>query len=236
MSLWKKFTKLSIVLSTVTLAACSTTNTFTTQVNVFQDWPSDAQGKTYAFTKNVEQNLELKTYADAIAQQMWRTGLSLATQPQRAQYLVDFDVRVEEREQIVQDTYYQDPWMFSPYFGWSNFGWGGGPWYGGMSMMYSPRVATYPVRYNRYALDLKIATKQGKPVYQATALADSSRSMLSQVMPYLAASVLDDFPLANGQVKQVTFDIDASNKARIPTKVEAKPKQKASVTTDKLFL
>lgn len=97
-----------------------------------------------------------------------------------------------------------------------------------MSMMYSPRVATYPVRYNRYSLDLKIATKQGKPVYQATAVADSSRSVLSQVMPYLAASVLDDFPMANGQVKQITFDVDASNKARIPT--QKAPSRTSSTT------
>lgn len=227
MSFWKKLTRISLGISVMALAACSTTNTFTTQVNVFQDWPSDAQGKTYAFAKNIEQNLELKSYADTIAQQMWRTGLSLATNPQRAHYLLDFALRIEEREQIVQDVY-NDPWMFSPYFGWSNFGWGGGPWYGGMSMMYSPRVATYPVRYNRYSLDLKIATKQGKPVYQATAVADSSRSVLSQVMPYLAASVLDDFPMANGQVKQITFDVDASNKARIPT--QKAPSRTSSTT------
>lgn len=223
MSFWKKAQRISITLSVLALAACSTTNTFTTQVNVFQDWPSDAQGKTYTFAKNVEQNLELKSYADIIAQQMWRTGLSLATNPQRAHYLLDFNVRVEEREHIVQDVY-NDPWMFSPYFGWNNFGWGGGPWYGGMSMMYTPRVATYPVRYNRYALDLKINEKAGKPVYQATAVADSSRSALSQVMPYLAASVLEDFPMASGQVKQITYDVDASNKANIPTKQAPKAK------------
>ena len=223
MSFWQKAKRVSLSMSVLALAACSTTNTFTTQVNVFQDWPSNAQGKSYAFSKNIEQNLELKTYADAIAQQMWRTGLEQAINPQRAHYLVDFDVRVEEREQIVQDVY-NDPWMFSPYFGWNNFGWGGGPWYGGMSMMYTPRVSTYPVRYNRYALDLKISEKAGRPVYQATAVADSSRSVLSQVMPFLAASVLDDFPLANGQVKQITFDLDASNKANIPTKHVPKAK------------
>lgn len=220
MSVWKRLTRLSLAIPVLALIGCSTTNTFTTQVNVFQDWPADAQGKTYAFAKEVENNLELKSYADMIAPQMWRTGLSMATVKQRANYLVDFSVGVEERQQLVQEVY-NDPFLFSPFIGWNNFGWGSG-WGGGMSMMYTPRAVSYPVRYNRYTLNLQITDKKGRPVYQAKAVTDSSRSVLSQVMPYLAASVLDDFPSANGQVKEITFDVDASNKANAPTKKENK--------------
>ena len=51
MSFWQKAKRVSLSMSVLALAACSTTNTFTTQVNVFQDWPSNAQGKSYAFSK-----------------------------------------------------------------------------------------------------------------------------------------------------------------------------------------
>ena len=225
MSFFAKTLKLATFLSTIGLAACSSTNTFTTKLNSFQNWPSDAMGKKYVFAQDSSKNLEYKTYADAIAKEMWKTGLSPAATRAQAQYIVDFKLNTELKEKLVQE-YYDEPVIYPSFgFGFGDYGWGySNSMFGGFNIGYAPRVATYPVQFNRYTLALEIKSKSGNPVYQATALADSNKASLMQIFPYLAASVFDNFPGDNGQVRHVEFDIDKSIEQQKPVKYDPNKK------------
>lgn len=218
MSFVAKFFKPVTFLSVIGLAACSSINTFSTKLNSFQNWPSDAVGKKYAFAQDTSKNLEYKTYADAIAKEMWKTGLVPAANKAEAQYIVDFKVNIELKEKLVRE-YYDEPVIYPSFgFGYGDWGWGYSSMLGGFDIGYVPRVATYPVQFNRYALALGIKSKNDQPVYQATVLADSNKTSLMQVFPYLTASIFDNFPGENGQVKYVEFDINKSAEQQKPVK------------------
>ncbi len=60
MSLFRKILTPIVIASTTLLTACATPDTFTTQVNAFNNWPADTKGKLYAFSNDVSQNLEQK--------------------------------------------------------------------------------------------------------------------------------------------------------------------------------
>ncbi|NEN75379.1 DUF4136 domain-containing protein [Pelistega sp. NLN82] len=221
MSLFRQFFKYMGLVSVLALTACSSTKTFSTQVNAFNNWPSEAQGKLYAFSQDNSHNLEKRAYENLIAQEMWKTGLMQTNNVKKAHYLVDFSVNVQEKERIVQE-YYREP-VFYPSFGWffgdyGYYGWGNG-FSSGFNVAYVPRVDTYPVTYRRFVLSLGIRDKSGKPVYQAQALTESESAMLSQVMPYLLASIFDDFPGTNTGPKKVVFDIEKSKQVNQPVKV-----------------
>lgn len=229
MSLFRKVFAPLVAASATLLAACATPNTFSTQVNAFNNWPTDTKGKLYAFSNDVSKNLEQKSYADLIAKEMWRTGLMQTDNIKKAHYLVNFNASTETREKMVQE-YYEEPSIVPTFgFGFSNFGygypgWGGWDGWGnhfhsGFGITYTPRVSQYPVQYHRHTLAVEIKNnKTGNPVYQAKAVADSSRASLAQVMPYLAVSAFDNFPGSNGGTRYVEFDVDKSLEQQMPVK------------------
>ncbi|NLY65544.1 MAG: DUF4136 domain-containing protein [Alcaligenaceae bacterium] len=207
--------KLFILSSLLLLAACSTTQNFTTQTTSFQRWPADAKDQLYRFEPGLEQDLEKSSYVEQLRRQMWKTGLSEAVGRQKARFEVTFDYAIDGRQQMVreQDPFY-DP-FFYPSF---NFGWGWGhrhPFYSGFGIMMAPQYRYVQTSYNRYSLHVSIRdlNNSGREVYQATVLADSGKANLIQVMPYLTSSVFDGFPGENGQVRKVKFEInkDESN-------------------------
>lgn len=202
---------------TVALVACSTPNTFTTQVSAFNNWSTVSKGQLYAFAKDNSQSLEQKSYENLIAQEMWRTGLMQTHDVKKAQFLIDFNTQTETREKMVQE-YYDEPVLMPRIgFGFGNFGWGWhNTFFSGFDVGYIPRVANYPVQYHRYVLSLEIKNKAGNPVYQAQTFADSRQAPLSEVMPYLVSAVFDSFPSSG--VHQVEFDIDKSQKQNRPVK------------------
>lgn len=216
----KVFTPLVVAFATL-LAACTTPNTFSTQLNAFNNWPTDAKGKLYAFSNDVSKNLEQKSYTDLIAKEMWRTGLMQTNNIKKAHFLVDFNASTERQEKMVQE-YYEEPVIYPTFgFGFGNFGYGGWGNYvnTGFGISYSPRVAQYPVQYNQHVLALEIKNnKTGNPVYQAKAQVSSTEASLAQVMPYLAASVFDNFPGSNGGTRHIEFDLDKSRAQQIPVK------------------
>lgn len=221
MSVMNRLVKSISLVCTLVLAACSTTDTFTTQVSAFNNWPVTSKGQLYAFVKDNTHNLEQKSYENLIAQEMWRTGLMQTDDVKKAQFLVDFNTQVETRERMVQEYYDEPVLMPRMGFGFGNFGWGWhNSFFSGFDVGYVPRVASYPVQYHRYILALEIKNKAGQPVYQAQSFADASRSPLSEVMPYLVSAVFDGFP-SNG-VHRVEFDIEKSQQQNRPVKYTEK--------------
>jgi len=203
-----------MVASLLLLTACSTTQRFTTQTTSFQQWPANAQGQLYRFDVNSGQNLEKTSYVNLLRNQMWKTGLVEAVGRQQARFTVSFDYGVQSRQQMVRenDPFY-DP-FFYPTF---NFGWGWGyhhPFYSGIGFAMAPQYRYVQTSYNRYQLHVSIRdlNNSSAEVYQATVLADSNKVSLTQVMPFLTASVFDGFPGQNGQVRTINFDIEKNER------------------------
>lgn len=209
-SRWKVF---SVWLLASLLTACASVDTFSTQVRSFNNWSESNKGKLYAFSQDFSQQLEKKNYADMIANEMWQTGLMRTDNPKKAQFFISFDTHTETRERIVEE-YSEEP-MLMPGMGF----WGWGPrwgYYNSFNMMYVPHVERYPVTFHIYSLELTIKDKQGNPVYQSTAVAQSNGASLYEVMPFLANSVFDRFP-QNG-VRNVEYDIDKSVEQNMPVR------------------
>lgn len=194
------------VVLTCTLAACSSVNTFSTQVSAFNNWPTVTKGNLYAFNQDFSHQLEQKSYAEIIAQEMWRTGLVRTENIKKARFLLNFKTQIETREQVVEE-YSEDP-LLLPQIGFLN--WWGSPWgvYQGFNMMYVPRIERYSVRYHVYSLVLEIKDRAGHPVYQSKATAQSRYASLHEVMPFLASAIFENFP-QNG-VHTIQFDMDKS--------------------------
>ena len=196
--------------SVLLLTACSTTQRFTTQTTSFQQWPANAQGQLYRFEADTRQELEKSSYENLLRNQMWKTGLVEALGSQKARFEVSFAYGIQSRQQLVRenDPFY-DP-FFYPSF---NFGWGWGhrhPFYSGVGFAMAPQYRYVQASYNQYQLHVSIRdlNNRGAEVYQATVLADSNKVNLTQVMPFLTASVFDGFPGQNGQVRKINFDLD----------------------------
>ncbi|MDY0271732.1 MAG: DUF4136 domain-containing protein [Advenella sp.] len=196
--------------SVLLLTACSTTQRFTTQTTSFQQWPANAQGQLYRFEADAGQDLEKSSYENLLRNQIWKTGLVEALGSQKARFEVSFAYGIQSRQQLVRenDPFY-DP-FFYPSF---NFGWGWGhrhPFYTGVGFAMAPQYRYVQASYNQYQLHVSIRdlNNRGAEVYQATVLADSNKVNLTQVMPFLAASVFDGFPGQNGQVRKINFDLD----------------------------
>ncbi|MFV9473069.1 DUF4136 domain-containing protein [Advenella sp. RU8] len=205
---------LSIAASVLLLTACSTTQRFTTQTTSFQQWPANAQGQLYRFEAGAGQDLEKASYVTLLRNQMWKTGLVEAVGKQKARFEVAFGYGVQSREQLVRET---DP-FYDPFFYPSfNVGWGWGarhPFYSGVGFAMAPQYRYVQASYNRYQLHVSIRDLQnsGAEVYQATVVADSNKANLTQVMPFLTASVFDGFPGKNGQVRKINFDIEKNER------------------------
>lgn len=191
------------------LTACSTSSEFTTQVTSFQQWPAAVAGQHYRFVDSKQQNLEQAAYTGHIRNNMFRTGLAEAMGRQRARFEVGFTTGTEVRQQMVQrETGNYDLYptlglgMGFPY------GYYGSPFYSSFGFAMTPRYQLVPVPYHRYSLTVYIRDRQqnGNEVFRASAVADSRERSLPEVMPYLAASVFDQFPGHNGQVRTVEFE------------------------------
>ncbi|AHG64397.1 DUF4136 domain-containing protein [Advenella mimigardefordensis] len=191
------------------LAACSTTSEFTTQVTSFQQWPAGVTGQHYRFIDSQPQNLEQAAYTGYIRNHMFRTGLTEAMGRQPARFEVGYTTRTDVRQQMVQrETGDYDVYptlglgMGFPY------GYYGNPFYSSIGFAMAPRYQLVPVPYHRYSLTVYIRDRQqaGNEVFRASAVADSRERELPEVMPYLAASVFDQFPGQNGQVRTVEFE------------------------------
>lgn len=190
------------VLVLMFMAGCA--STLSARVTTFQQWPADAQGATYRVVPPAGDALEVQTFSDMIRAAIGRTGL-VEARGQQARFDVHYEYGVSTSQEWVQQ--YQDPYFdsFGPW-GWGGYyggyrGWGGG-------LYYSPRVVNVPVRVESNSLTVTINDnqRQGAQVYKSTAV--STSGSLVEVMPYLARAVFDGFPGNNGQVRNITYDID----------------------------
>ena len=184
------------------LAGCA--STLSARVTTFQQWPADSQGAHYRIVPPSGDTLEVQAFSDMIRAAIGRTGLVEEQGGQKPRFDVHFEYGSTVSQEWVQrfyDPYFDGfgPWGWGGYYGGFR-GWGGG-------IYYTPSVVNVPVRVSKNTLTVTINDnqRQGAQVYKSTAV--STSGSLVEVMPYLAQAVFDGFPGNNGQVRNITYEL-----------------------------
>ncbi|OVZ64257.1 hypothetical protein CDO44_02480 [Pigmentiphaga sp. NML080357] len=198
------------------LAGCATT--VPARVTTFQQWPADAVGAAWTFDSQAAQrdSLEYRQYADMIRSGIGPTGMVEAKPGQPARFTVSFSYGVEpvqvRIERPAYDPFY-GPWgPWGPWgYGWGGFGYRGR---GGLGFAWGP---PYPPTWTSTTVDASRATlkveirdakQNGQKVYESTAVSTGSGDALPEVMPYLVRAIFDRFPDTNGQVREVSYEVE----------------------------
>ena len=200
------------LLASLLLAACA--SPITTKVTSFNQWPLDATGATFSYTKPADKlnDLEQQTYESYVQLELEKLGLKLAAPGQVGRIQVDLSTGSTLRNQQVREPIYQDNYVFlSPYRTASGNVFPGswvrdpfGPRYVG------DREFTRVLQSS--SLRLRLLDTQGmtpdKPhaVFESTAVYEGLNDNLVNLVPYLVRAVFDGFPGQNGRVRLVKFD------------------------------
>ena len=203
------------LLASLLLAACA--SPLTTKVTSFNQWPPDATGATFSYTRPADKlnDLEQQTYESYVQFELEKLGLKLAAPGQVGRIQVDLSTGSTLRNQQVREPIYQDNYVFlSPYRTASGNVFPGswirdpfGPRYVG------DREFTRVLQSS--SLRLRLLDTQGmtpgKPraVFESTAVYDGLNDNLVNLVnlvPYLVRAVFDGFPGQNGRVRLVKFD------------------------------
>ena len=203
------------LLASLLLAACA--SPITTKVTSFNQWPLDATGATFSYTKPADKlnDLEQQTYESYVQLELEKLGLKLAAPGQVGRIQVDLSTGSTLRNQQVREPIYQDNYVFlSPYRTASGNVFPGswvrdpfGPRYVG------DREFTRVLQSS--SLRLRLLDTQGmtpdKPhaVFESTAVYEGLNDNLVNLVPYLVRAVFDGFPGQNGRVRLVKFDRDS---------------------------
>jgi len=192
----------------VLLSGCA--SQLSARVTQYQQWPENAMGASYyvAVPESATNPLQQQSYADAIRGAMGATGLVEATTADDARFEVVFEASSPVAQRWVRRD--ADPYPF---------GWGVHPWFGGFyghhwgwnaGMIMAPPSVTVPVQVYNNTLQVTIRdnTAHRADVFQATAVQVSESKQIDEVIPYLARAIFEDFPGSNGQVREVTYDLE----------------------------
>ncbi len=188
------------------LAGCA--STIRTEVTAFSQWPTDAAGRSFAFTHRDgdEKRLERQTYENLVRAQLIKLGLRDPAPGEAAQLSVRVDFDISSRETRVMETVLVDPWYGTPWYGpgFYNPYWGMPGYH---SHFYGPMWPSMPVaraqerRFIVFHRELKIVISEASsdlPWYDVTVRSDGEEGNLAVLMPYLAEAAFRDFPGVSG--------------------------------------
>jgi hypothetical protein len=188
-------------------------------VTAFHAWPADANGKSYAFAPDKEQenNLEYANYAQLIRQQLQGLGFSEAADRKSAQLAVDFHYGINTEQVVVTRPAY-DPFFYGPTPAWGRFGPYPYGYYGPYGPFYDPywyggplQTTSYPVFLRRLQIGI-VNAGDGKRLYDVVVDSDGNRGGLAAVMPYLVRAAFADFPGPSGVTRHITIKVDKDGK------------------------
>lgn len=202
----KKSLILAAAASALALSGCATG--LNTRVSRFQQLSAPAGQSFVVQAKDPQLNgsLEFQHYADIVAAHMVQQGYTRASDPARADLIVDMDYGVDTgHEKIVSDPIgpAYGPWgpWGRGYWGYRGWGWGWndpflfGPGYGD--------VHSYTVYTS--GLDLSIdRTADGREVFEGHAQAHSSTDSLPKLVPDLIEAMFTGFPGNSGETVKIT--------------------------------
>ncbi|MGN6620780.1 MAG: DUF4136 domain-containing protein [Sphingomonas sp.] len=205
----KKSLILASAAAALALSACATP--FNARVSRFQEMSAPA-GQTFvvqAKDPHLNGSLEFQHYADVVAEEMTRQGYQRASDPARADLVVEMHYSVDHgREKIVSDPDPWGPWAGSPwgYWGYRGYGWGFrdpflfGPGYG-------DNIRSYTLYSSELDLDID-RTSDGKQVFTGKAEAHSTTDALPKLVPQLIDAMFTGFPGNSGETVKITVQPD----------------------------
>jgi hypothetical protein len=201
---------LGLALLALMLSGCA--STMSSRVTTFQQWPVDAAGSRYVFERVGPQrdSLEQQQYEEEARAALGPTGLSEIRPGETARFGIAMEYGISPISVSVQrpvtDPFYSNPRPVAVV--------------GRDGRVYYRWVQPYPFAYTywenttvpafRNALKVEIRDRsQGNAkVYEATAVHVGSSENFPAVMPWLLRAVFDNFPNANGQVRDVTYKLE----------------------------
>ena len=202
----------SALLACVMLAACA--SPITTQVTSFNQWPGDAAGATFSYTRPADSlnDLEQQAYENYVQVALEKIGLKRAANGQLGRFQVDIVTASATRDRKYREAIYQDYYVYQPPYRdaagrvfpgfWTPDRFG--------ARYAGEREVTRTVQVNSLKLRLLDAqgNAAGKPhaVFESRAVYEGDNESLSALVPYLVRAVFDGFPGQNGQVRAVKFD------------------------------
>jgi hypothetical protein len=191
------------------LSGCA--NTLGVKVTRFNQWPADAAGATYRFTKPEPQSsLELQAYQSQVGAALQVLGLRPPTAGETARFTVDVQAELSEKQRKRLVPVYSDQWTYVPPWRDAQGRWFGGHWIPDPlgSRYVGERTVVQTVQHSRLKLRITESAR-ARTVFEATAVHEGSEDDLVEVVPYLVSGVFQDFPGANGQVRRLNFELPA---------------------------
>lgn len=210
------------VLSGLMLLLGGCASTLRSDVTSFQQWPANAAASSYSFKRTGAQvgALEHASYEDLVRSEMNKLALKEAPAGTKGRFEISLDYAATVKTQrVIEPIYDYSPTWRDRYF-MSSWGWrpGYGSPYGyghafGTFGTFGPRIIGYEtLNRDTSTRRLRIDIAEGaNKVFEATAINatnNGANPALTAVMPYLIRSVFDGFPGANGQARQVIFDLE----------------------------
>jgi hypothetical protein len=199
-------------LAMLALALSGCASTMSSRVTTFQQWPADAAGSRYVFERVGAQrdSLEHEQYEEEARAVIGVTGLTEIRPGETARFGVAMEYGVTPVSVAVQrpvtDPFYPSPRPVAVL--------------GRDGRVYYRWVQPYPFTYthwenttvpalrNALKVEIRDRTRGNAKVYEATAVHVGSDENFPAVMPWLLRSVFDNFPNANGQVRDVTYKVE----------------------------
>ena len=193
------------------VAGCASTSR--SEVTAFNQWPTDAAGRSFAFTHrdSEAQSLERQTYENLVRAQLLRLGLRDPAAGEAAQLSVRVDYGIAGRDVRVVETVLVDPWYGTPWYGpgFYNPYWGMPgyhPYFHGPMWPSMPVAREQERRFTVFHRELKVKITDvagDKPWYDVTVRSDGEQGNLALLMPYLVEAAFREFPGANGVPKVI---------------------------------
>ena len=203
----KKSLILASVAAALALSGCATG--LNTRVSRFQELSAPG-GQTFVVQSKDPQlngSLEFQHYADIVAAHMTQQGYTRATDPARADLVVDMRYAVDHgHQEIVSDP---DPW--GPWGPWGGGFWGRRGWGWGFNdpFLFGPGGDVHSFTVYNSELDLTIdRTADDRQVFQGRAQAHSNTDSLPRLVPQLVEAMFTGFPGNSGEVVRITVQPD----------------------------
>jgi hypothetical protein len=203
------------------LSGCA--NVISAKVTSFNDWPADAAGGTFAMAPHSGKGSELeqRTWDNHVAAELRRLGLVPVAAGQTPRFWVDTTATRESRVKHAREPIYQQDTVYVPPYrdaaGNVIAGhWAPDPfgprWVGDRDVAYTVQVSSVRVRIHESALAPGV---RARSVFDATAAHQGGESReLPQLVPFLVKAIFDRFPGANGQVRELQFDVETGQPVR----------------------
>lgn len=213
MSLQKKLFALAAPVSLLALGACAAPG-LPTQVSRYEAMPAP-QGQSFVVVPGLGQKdgLQFSQYAGLVRRHLSALGYSEAPSREAASFVVELDYGVDRgRDRVVvrPDPFargYGYGYGYRPYY--SRFGYFGRhrrPFYYGWHDPFLFDDMGSIDRYRVYTshLELDIRTRDGQPLFEGRAEAQSRDDNLGELVPNLIEAMFTDFPGRSGETVRIT--------------------------------